>query len=111
MTIRSNYIDDFTTYCKIKGYNEYENKTQYFFTCIQNTLKELGYYESISTTQKINNITHEKYTYLKPYHPIITGIIQTQDITTHWSWTIANSQKLHNNSTIICYIMHNILTK
>lgn len=115
MTIRQNYIDQFLVYCKMKGYTEYTNKTEYLFNCIQNTLKELKYYESPSKEQT-NSQVKQNFAYLKPHYPIITGIITTtqssiNNITTHWSWTIANSQKLYNNSTLICYIMRYILTK
>jgi len=113
MTIRQNYIDNFKTYCKIQGYPKQENNTQYLFDCIKSTLKNLGYHENISLSQTYP-LANQNFTYIKPGNPIITGIYQIKttspnDVIANWSWTINQSNKLHNNSTMICYIMKKLI--
>ena len=116
MPIRQNYIDQFKVYCKLAGYKpeENENNMQFLFHCIALTLSNYGYVVSQlvldSNAPLTTNFCHE---FRKNDLPTIYGI--RKEYKDHeykeCSWKIGNSNKLHNNTSMICYLMRKVLCK
>lgn len=114
MTIRQNYIDNFKVYLKMKGFGVAFDKpetgnsnTKYLANGIAMILKEDLHFTYTFKKQELNTKDHklwDVFTYNKDNLTIklITDFEQ-------YSWTINTSNKLHNNTTLICYIMRNLI--